>query len=476
VALSANFWNKLSAVSASTSASAAPNTPQFGGTGGGTFDDSKEENVDRTIVAIHIRCGSRVDAVGIVFEGESVPKNFHGGTGGHLEVFSLLSDEKIIRIEGRSGSRLDQLCFVTNKRKSAVYGGDGGNSFLMDGQGHPLKYFSGRSGSAVDALQAHWCNYVIDISAQSIPSEMKGGTGGNAFDDSLQVDVSKRITSIHIRSGNSVDSIQVIYDSASPRAHGGTGGGDYTFDLGPDESIIRIEGRSGSRIDRLQFFTNQGRVSDLFGGTGGDPFILDGDGKVLKYIEGRSGSRLDALRVNWWPIAPSAYKTTDVKYSISEGQILSAPPEAVGTITLTNRSSVQQNSSQNTSVSVAESSSWTNKVGAKVGVKTSISTGIPFLVDGKVEISVEASYEYSWGTTKTTTRVIGQTVSASIPAGKQMKVNFVAQRATLDVPYSATFVTEFTNGTKKSEYITGVYKGVSVTGLSVEYGQDEPVS
>jgi len=249
----------------------------------------------------------------------------------------------------------------------------------------------------------------------------------------------------------------------------------HSFDLGPDESIIRVEGRSGARIDRIQFTTNQGRQSPAFGGNGGDPFLLESDGKVLKYFEGRSGARLDAIRAYWWPIAPSAYYATNVKYSISEAKILAAPPETVGSIDLTNRSSVQQTASQNASFSATETSSWSNTVGAKIGVKTSFSCGVPFLADGKVEVSVEASYSYTWGETKSTTKVVGQTVSANIPANRQMKVTFVAQRASMDVPYSATFVTEFSNGTKKEEYITGVYKGVCVSALTVEYGKDVPL-
>jgi len=474
-ALSANFWHKYQSSVKAASVATFTSSPAVGGNGGSPFDDSTGA-VDSNITAIHVRCGAMIDAIGVQYEGASAPR-MHGGNGGHLEIFNLLSDEKIIRIEGRSGARVDQLCFITSKgRKSPIYGGNGGGAFLLDGNGHPLRYFAGRSGADLDRLEAHWWNYVLDISLQAIPSTLVGGTGGSPFDDSTAVDVTKRISSITVHSGAAVDAIQVIYDGQPAPSHGGTGGDNHTFDLGPDESIIRIEGRSGARLDRIQFITNQGRTSPLYGGDGGDPFLLDGDSKVLKYFDGRSGARVDALRAYWWPIAPTAYYAKNVKYSISEAQILGAPPEVVGSIFLANNSSVQQTASQNCSVSATETSSWSSTVGAKVGVKTSFSCGLPGLADGKVEVSVEASYSYTWGETKSTTKVIGQVVSANIPPNRQMKVNFVAQKANLDVPYSATFVTEFSNGTKKEEIINGVYKGVCVSGLTVEYGKDTPIT
>jgi hypothetical protein len=137
----------------------------------------------------------------------------------------------------------------------------------MDGNGHPLKYLSGRSGANIDRLQAHWWDYVLpDVSLQSVPSQLVGGDGGKVWDDSTLLDVTKRISSIEVRSGNEVDGIRVNYEGvAQGQIHGGDGGTSHTFDLGPDENIIRIEGRSGSRVDRLQFFTNKGNYFVLFG-------------------------------------------------------------------------------------------------------------------------------------------------------------------------------------------------------------------
>jgi hypothetical protein len=92
----------------------------FGGNGGNPFDDSALQNVTIPIVAIWIRCGSRVDSLGVVYEGHTTPQVTHGGSGGRDEVFSLLPDEKIIRIEGRSGTKIDQLCFVTSTGTSLI--------------------------------------------------------------------------------------------------------------------------------------------------------------------------------------------------------------------------------------------------------------------------------------------------------------------------------------------------------------------
>jgi hypothetical protein len=245
--------------------------------------------------------------------------------------------------------------------------------------------------------------------------------------------------------------------------------------LGPDEDINRIEGRSGSRIDRLQFFTNKGRSSPLYGGNGGNPFVLYADGKVLKYFEGRSGSELDALRAFWWPIQPVAYYVTNVKYDIPDAVLSGAAPYVAGSITLTNASSVSQSTNQSTSIAVSETSSWSNTVGGKIGVKTTFKTGIPFIAEGKVEVSAEISESYTWGETKGTTKTVGTQVTVNIPPHSQITASFVAQRQEVNIPYSCVWTTDFSNGTKKEEYVTGTYKGVLVTAVTVSYGPDTPL-
>jgi len=304
-----------------------------------------------------------------------------------------------------------------------------------------------------------------------------GGGGGGPFDDSTMVNVARKITSIDIRHGSSVDAIRVNYDGQNQTPfHGGSGGSLSTFNLDSDENIVRIEGRSGTILDRLQFVTDKGRTSDLYGGNGGGPFSLDGGGKALKYFDGRSGSRLDAIRAYWWPIQPISYLISNVQYTLTQAQILAADPEYAGSFFVINKSSVLQSMLQSGATAYTETSTWSKTYATKTGVKTTIQTGIPFVFEGKVEVSEEFTYTYSFGDTTSTMKTTTQTVNVNVPAQRQIKVVFTAKKSTIDLPYSATIITTFSNGATKSEQIHGTYKGVCLLSLEATYEADTAIT
>ena len=65
-------------------------------------------------------------------------------------MINLAPNEFITRVEGRSGSLVDQLTFYTNLgKKYGPYGGPGGNPFEIAGC---VGGFAGRSGSLLDAF------------------------------------------------------------------------------------------------------------------------------------------------------------------------------------------------------------------------------------------------------------------------------------------------------------------------------------
>lgn len=127
-------------------------TEQKGGTGGDPFSDDLTEVCRLT--AVRIRSAARVDAITAVWrmaDGSTRTAQQHGGNGGTEQQFSLDADEYINRIEGRSGSEIDQLAFFTSKgRKFGPYGGDGGTPFVLTGG--PVNGFVGRSGTRLDAI------------------------------------------------------------------------------------------------------------------------------------------------------------------------------------------------------------------------------------------------------------------------------------------------------------------------------------
>jgi hypothetical protein len=127
-----------------------------------------------------------------------------------------------------------------------------------------------------------------------------GGSGGIPFVDPTPP-IGVRALEVRIRSGDQVDSVQMVYEfpdhrTAVAAAHGGGGGKIDVFRLGPDEYIVGISGRSGQGVDSLRIHTNR-RTSPLFGSGGGErDFRLEVPiGNQVLGFSGRAGDGLDAI-------------------------------------------------------------------------------------------------------------------------------------------------------------------------------------
>jgi hypothetical protein len=139
---------------------------------------------------------------------------------------------------------------------------------------------------------------------QPAATEISGGNGGNTFSD-LQIPDGARVVEVQVRSGEQVDSVQMVYGLPDGRTaqgprHGGSGGGANVFRLDDDEYIVGISGRCGLHIDSLSIRTNK-RTSPVYGGRGGDrEFRIDiPPGNQAVGFTGRSGNLLDAVGLTY---------------------------------------------------------------------------------------------------------------------------------------------------------------------------------
>ena len=142
------------------------------------------------------------------------------------------------------------------------------------------------------------------LAQQAPTTEIVGGPGGNAFLDA-QPAQGARVVEVQVRSGDHVDSMQLVYALYDGRTvmgprHGGSGGGLSVFHLDADEYLLGISGRSGSYVDSIQFQTNK-RTSPVFGGRGGDrDFRVDvPENAQVTGLAGRSGKYLDAIGLSF---------------------------------------------------------------------------------------------------------------------------------------------------------------------------------
>jgi hypothetical protein len=295
-------------------------TDIYGGQGGDAFSDFQPPAGAR-IIEVRIRTGDRVDSIQMVYalaDGRTVQGPRHGGSGGGLNSVRLDTDEYIIGISGRCGNSIDSVRIITNKRTSPLFGGRGGNrEYRVEVPGgFQAVGFTGRAGNLVDAIGLTYAptpvvrrRGFLSTPTPSAPARIEqtpivGGRGGSGFADS-EVPAGARIAEVHVRSGDLIDSVQIVYLLPDGRfqegtRHGGSGGRDNIFRLDPDEFITGISGRYGSNIDSLRIHTNR-RTSPLYGGSGGNrDYRLDVPrGGQAAGFAGRAGEFLDAIGLTY---------------------------------------------------------------------------------------------------------------------------------------------------------------------------------
>ena len=141
-------------------------------------------------------------------------------------------------------------------------------------------------------------------------TKLFGGSGGSTWDDDINNHSPPivGVSSIAVRHGNQVDSLQVTYlladgnTYAAPK-HGGTGGTASSFTLAEDEKIFRVAGKTNNTlVDQLTFFTRNSLGDEMkygpYGKTGETPFSVEGN--VVGFY-GRAGDLLDGLGIYYVP-------------------------------------------------------------------------------------------------------------------------------------------------------------------------------
>ena len=137
-------------------------TPAWGGSGGGPFDDvDLGTYIQRKmrIAEIGLRGGNRVDRLTVTYTDAADQRTTvsHGGDGGSDKgSLKLIEGETIVKVAGRSGLRLDQVTFTSSQERSLTAGVDSGGSPFGAWevpQGSFVMGFKGRSGKEIDALQ-----------------------------------------------------------------------------------------------------------------------------------------------------------------------------------------------------------------------------------------------------------------------------------------------------------------------------------
>jgi hypothetical protein len=150
--------------------------PQGGG-GGEPFDDvyiGTYLQRQTRISVLQLRTGSRVDKLIVTYttiDGSSHTKIHGGGGGGLSNTLTLPQDTFVTKVEGRSGSEVDQLMFTISDGRSLAGGGNGGSPFSSPvPAGSVALGFSGRSGSRLDQIKTIYAT--LKVAKWILPNAM----------------------------------------------------------------------------------------------------------------------------------------------------------------------------------------------------------------------------------------------------------------------------------------------------------------
>ncbi|KAL8176631.1 UNVERIFIED_CONTAM: hypothetical protein K2H54_037117 [Gekko kuhli] len=134
----------------------ASHSGEYGGNGGIRFSHSVNQ-MDGPITVLKIRSDpSYITGLQVRYGREW--SEYVGGPSGELQTIVLHPGESIIQVSVKVDSYIRKLKFLTNLGRRFSFGVDAGTTFTAVPlfPRAVLSYFSGRSGSVIDAISFHW--------------------------------------------------------------------------------------------------------------------------------------------------------------------------------------------------------------------------------------------------------------------------------------------------------------------------------
>ncbi|KDN33539.1 hypothetical protein RSAG8_13371, partial [Rhizoctonia solani AG-8 WAC10335] len=276
--------------------------------------DDDSNNASRTVLNVEIHSTSNIIGLSIKYRDGVISRG--GRDAGNHHTFALNNGEHIVEMLTCADDEwLHGIQFVTNMgRCSVIYGLLEGAPAISRSKGGVLAGFSTSSkqhsqwGYLITSVRGIWRYDLVPRvpKENDVYSDYFGAINQywRGFNDRALIgnSSSMNISSVEVRSGADVDSIQFTYTNTrggqnkklKTVRHGGSGGVHHQFELAQGEYIVSVSGRSNEEsITQLCFGTNRGRTSGVYGGAEGQPFSAlsplgeSGNAMRLQYIIGK---------------------------------------------------------------------------------------------------------------------------------------------------------------------------------------------
>ncbi|WEW55458.1 hypothetical protein PRK78_000889 [Emydomyces testavorans] len=147
-----------------------------------------------------------------------------------------------------------------------------------------------------------------------------------------------------------------------------------------------------------------------------------------------------------------------IEYKIDKGQILSSVPEAMGSDSLRNTSTVNQSVEFDFSKTKTLSSSFDYTLGFSITVGRSVKVAVPEVADAELKVDYTNSHEFKWGSTTTESVTFDAKVPVVAPPSTKVTATATITCCNIEVPYTIYLKSVATGATVTSQ---GIYRGVT---------------
>ncbi|KAJ8027328.1 Natterin-2 [Holothuria leucospilota] len=164
------------------------------------------------------------------------------------------------------------------------------------------------------------------------------------------------------------------------------------------------------------------------------------------------------------------YELFNVAYNLSQAsQTVSSEHVLLAEKSVQNNSPYDTTSTLSMEITQTTTSEWSeiNSHEIHAGLTITVSAPLPFRAKFSAEFEIGTSFtsSYSYGESHTTSETTVQEVSVDLPAYSAVKVSMIAKETDVNVPYTATLKTVYTDKGSYQRNVSGVYRNAHQTAL-----------
>ena len=188
---------------------------------------------------------------------------------------------------------------------------------------------------------------------------------------------------------------------------------------------------------------------------------------------------MEAEKINYYSEKPvTRVVVTDIMYDMSKAKNEKKPPQNLNKLTVINRSHIPQNVAKTVEYTTTTTSGFSFATGIGLGTTVTLvdhkfGSGKGPTMEVKSELTTTIETTFSYGEDTITEFSDSLEVAMEISWTSKMSVNIIADKFSSNIPFVATMKKYFFDGTTAISKTEGIYKGVHINNVFVQYGENK---